>query len=134
MAPDTLIAYGVTVASGVAVLLQFLKPWLIDPRLPDGPQRDATIRLLSFALNLTGLLVVLAAKGALDWAQLVEYVTLAAGQTYAAHRGYQVLKTGSADATTAGPAGHNEDLLAVDPGSSALALAFGGTPAEGDTL
>jgi len=134
MAPDTLIAYAVTIASGVAVLLQFLKPWLIDPRLPDGPQRDAAIRMVSFALNLAGLLTVLAAKGALDGSQLVEYVTLAAGQTYAAHRGYQTLKAGSAAATALGPAGHDEELQVVDPGSSALALAFGGMPAESDPL
>lgn len=94
MTPEQLGAYVVAISGVVTVLVQLIKPWLIDPRMPQGTGRDSAIRLLTIALNFALLLLVLATHNAFVAANLFDYIALAFGQSLLSHGGYQLVSSG----------------------------------------
>jgi hypothetical protein len=93
---ETVAAYAGSIAFAVAIIVQLIKQGLIDPRVPDGAGRDALLRGMAYALNLGGLLGVLALNHQLDGTQILTYVTLALGQSVFSSVGYSTLSKGSA--------------------------------------
>jgi hypothetical protein len=157
MAPETLAAYAVAIASVVTALIQLIKPWLIDPYIPE-PGRTGVLRLLSMLLNFGGLTLVLVSQGAWDWANLFAYIAVALGQTGVSHVGYKFVTQPPAPAPKpavgptppASPAGQKGQTVNAGQGASsngsngslpalnalnALAAALGGyTAASGESF
>lgn len=91
---DMLIPDG-GLASGISVVLvQMAKDWLIAPRLPEGSQRDALLRTLSYVSNFGLLLLFVLTQGIYRPEDIPVYFALAFGQSLGSHFLYNTTTPG----------------------------------------